>query len=80
MGIKPPTKLDLARNMSRCEVFLKYQKRLQSKKKQGLYKVSELHLDLIDLFVTEPLIAASLKRRLSKLTDSNSQIFDAIAV
>ena len=80
MGIKPPTKKDLERNMSRCELFLKYEKRIGNKKKQGYYKLSELHLDLIDLFITEPLIASTLKRRVCKLGQQNPQLFDSLVL
>merc|ERR1712137_1213334 len=66
LGIKPPTKKELEKNMKRCEMFLQSQKKMQNKKNQGYYKLSELHLDLIDLFVTQTNIALALRQRVNK--------------
>merc|ERR1712137_562864 len=72
LGIKPPTKKELEKNMKRCEMFL------QSKKNQGYYKLSELHLDLIDLFVTQTNIALALRQRVNKWVTKKHEIMNSI--
>ena len=78
LGIKPPTKKELEKNMKRCEMFLQSQKKMQNKKNQGYYKLSELHLDLIDLFVTQTNIALALRQRVNKWVTKKHEIMNSI--